>query len=147
MAIDISLGIVFLASIFILWYRVSLKIPELIAVPDQVITARFQEDSARLRLFVLHIKTYYKEEKYKPVFWKFIGKMIYRLHLILLKLDNGAVSLLKKVRAHGVAINGNGEGNGDSVIKDGDYWQKLQNTPSVPVKNTRVVEVRKRDGE
>lgn len=116
MLIDTSLALVFLGGLFLLWYRLSLKIPELVAIPDQVITERFHEDSARLRLFVLHIKTYYREEKHKLIFWKFIGKTLYKFHLLLLRVDNGTVSVLRKVKEHGVAINGRNEENASAII-------------------------------
>lgn len=146
MIIDFFLVLTFALSLFLIWYRVSLKLPELIAIPDQVITERLHEDSAKLRLFVLHIKMYYREERYKPVFWRFAGKTLYRFHLALLRLDNWTSVALRNIRARGVAVNGNGNGNSAEVRSSGDYWQKLQkqeNTSSLP-KNTRIEEVRKK---
>ena len=148
MIINISLIVVFMVSLFLVWYRVSLKIPEVVAIPDKVITERLHEDSARLRLFLLHIKTYYREEQYKPYIWNFILKNLYRLHLVLLKTDNAMVSYIKSIRSkaesEGVAVirlNGNGES------KDSEYWQKLQDqaaaTPAIP-KHTRIEEVKKK---
>lgn len=144
MFIDITLFIIFLASICVLWYRISIRLPELIAVPDQVITDRFHEDSAKLRLFVLHLKTYYREKRYEPIIWNFFIKLFYRLHLGLLRLDNGVVAVLKRLRAKG-------EQAGIPVVKlngNGDYWQRLQekDEPTVipPARNIRIEEVKKR---
>lgn len=144
MFLDITLLIVFAVSLFLLWYRVSLKIPEVMAIPDEVITARLYEDSARLRLFILHIKTYYREEQYKPYLWNLLLKTIYRLHLILLRSDNAVVSYLKSIRARaekeGIAlekINGSGE-------RDTEYWQKLQSVTPPLGKHTRIEEVKKK---
>lgn len=135
MLIDTSLALVFLGGLFLLWYRLSLKIPELVAIPDQVITERFHEDSARLRLFVLHIKTYYREEKHKLIFWKFIGKTLYKFHLLLLRVDNGTVSVLRKVKEHGVAINGRNEENSAPKITE------EENASAIIARHSRVEEV------
>lgn len=139
MVINIALALIFLCSLFFLWYKVSLKIPELVAIPDAVITERFYEDSAKLRLFVLHIKTYYREGKHKLVFWKFVGKTLYKLHLFTLRFDNGLVSVLKNIRSRGIALNGR-----DNT--DSDYWKKVQeaNTYELAPKTRIINEVRKR---
>lgn len=100
MVMDIALGIVFFGSICMLWYRMSEKIPQVIAIPDEVITQRLHEHSARFRIFLLHAKTFYKEEYYRNLFWNFLGKILYRLHIFVLRMDNGLIRLLKKVRAH-----------------------------------------------
>lgn len=108
--IDIILVIIFIAGIVILWHRLSARIPELIAVPDQVITARLEEDSARVRLFIMHLKVYYREKRYEETFFRILGKAFYRVHIILLRLDNGAVNWLKKIRAKQGVNGGNGNG-------------------------------------
>jgi len=124
----------FLASLFILWYRVSKKIPELIAIPDQVITERLEEDSAQLRLFLLHLKTYYKEKHYKESFWGFLEKSLCRLHIILLRWDNNVVALLKNVREK--------EGRKDEAV-NGDYAEQVKEDTKVTLpKDNRIHEVR-----
>jgi hypothetical protein len=154
MFIDLTLFMVFLASTFVLWYRVSLKIPQVVAIPDQVITERLHEDSAKLRLFILHIKTYYREGQYKPYLWNFLLKTLYRLHLVLLKTDNVLGSYLKSIRAKAekegilvVKLNGLPVPPGNGSAKDSEYWQKLQDqtatTPAIS-KHTRIEEVKKR---
>jgi len=100
MLIDIFLGIIFFGSCFALWYRVSEKIPHVVAIHDEVITQRLHENSARLRIFLLHFKTFYKEEYYHNLFWNFLGKVFYKLHIFILRLDNYIVLILKKIRAH-----------------------------------------------
>lgn len=140
MIIDIVLGGIFAGSVIVLWYQISLKIPQLVAIPDHVITERFHEDSAKRRLFILHLKAYYKEGRYKPLFWNFAAKLLYRVHLFLLKLDSGTVSLIKHIRAQ------NGSGNVSVKNADEQYWQKLQKKEehSSP-KNTRVEEVKRKE--
>lgn len=142
MLIDFSLIFIFVASALALWYKISLKIPELVAIQDQVITQRFHEDSARLRLFMLHLKTYYREGRYKPVFWNFIAKNLYRLHLVLMRLDNGTAALLKRVRAQIEDLETPISGQDRA-----DYWQRVQNLESNSIsspKNKSLSEVRKR---
>lgn len=134
MILDSILGLIFVSSTFYLWYRVSAKLPELIAIPDQVITERFHEDSARLRLFLLNIKTWYREQHYQEAFWVIYTKVLYKLHIFLMRLDNGIVALLKRVRENGRAVNGNG---------NGEYWKQLQPESTPPVtKDNRIREVR-----
>lgn len=145
MIVDIFFAVSFLASAFIFWYRLSLKIPELIAIPDQVITERLEEDSAGMRLFLLRLKTYYREGRHKQVFWSFLGKVFYRIHLLLMRTDNGTVVLLKKIRAHGGMVNG----NGNTILKGKEYWQKLQEPQEkaspLSAKTRIIEEVRKRE--
>lgn len=148
MFIDIILAVSFLAGAFVFWYRLSLKIPELIAIPDQVITERLEEDSAGMRLFLLRIKSYYREGKHKQVFWSFLGKTFYRMHLLLMRTDNGTVALLKKIRTHGGIVNGNGNsGSGNTTVSSKDYWQKLQEPKEITLssKSRLIEEVRKRE--
>lgn len=119
MVFDILLGVIFTAGAFALWYRVSQKIPQLAAIPDQVITEGLQEDSARLRFFLLHFWTFYREKYYQDIFWKFVAKALYRLHIILLRLDNLFVRLLQQVRGErGVALNGKNGGEEENNRQD-----------------------------
>ena len=136
MIIGFSLLAVFLISVFMLWYRISEKIPELIAVPDQVIVERLHEDSAKIRIFMLDAKKWYKEKHYEQTFWNFCGKTLYKFHILLLRTDNGTVAFLKKVRAHG-GINEIGNGNGE-------YWKKLQRglSSTRAAKDNKIHEVR-----
>lgn len=101
MLITLAFGIVFIGSCFMFWYCISGKIPHVVAIHDDVITQRLHEDSARFRLFLLHAKTFYKEEYYHAVFWNFLGKIFYKLHIFVLKIDNSLMMLLKKIRMRG----------------------------------------------
>lgn len=105
---DSILVIIFFGTLFALWYRISLKLPQLIAVPDEVITARFQEDSARLRLRLINLKILYNERRVEKSLWRLWGKILYRLHIILLRFDNTITASLKRLRERSGYINGNG---------------------------------------
>lgn len=135
MILDALLGITFLGSIFALWYKLSQKLPELIAIPDEVITSRLEEDSAKYRLFVLSIKRYWKEKKYREWFWQYLSKGFHRLHILLLRLDNRIVTFLKTAKTRAGTANGNG---------NGDYWRRLQPENIAPKtsKDNRIQEVR-----
>lgn len=138
MIVEITLLLIFLAGAGGLWYKITQKIPELVAIPDQVITERMHEDSAKIRLFLLHLKTFYREAKYKDVFLKVVGRALYKLHIVVLRIDNFVVRILQKIKTSG-AFNGNGNTNGD-------YWKQLQESVSSPVesKSLRIQEVRKK---
>ena len=102
--LNIFLAILAVVGTGILWHRISHKIPELIAIPDEVIVARLNEDSARVRIFLLHFRTFWREPRYQEAFWRFCEKMLYRIHIVLMRVDNGLAVLLRKVRSHaGVA--------------------------------------------
>ncbi len=134
MIINFILLLVFFASVFLLWYRVSQKIPELIAIPDQVITERLREDSAKIRLLVIHLRTLYQEKKIQRSLWNLWGKILYRIHIWVLRLDNGIAGSLKKIRAHGVDINENGNG----AVQP----EPQQENPEPIVKDHRIQEIR-----
>jgi len=113
---DLLLIIVFIGSAGALWYRVSEKIPELVAIPDEVIVDRLHDDSARVRVFLLNLKHWWREEQYREPLWRFCEKVVYRLHIFLLRADNGMMALLKKVRSlGGLPGNGNGNRKGDQI--------------------------------
>ena len=119
MVLNIILMLVFAGSLGALWYKASLKIPELVAIPDQVITERLHEDSARVHLFLLHIKQWYRDGKFSEMFLNFLAKALYKLHIGILRLDNTLIGSLKKLREGGAMVNGNGASNAE-------YWKELR---------------------
>ena len=52
MLFDLILIFISAASSVALWYRMSQKIPELVAIPDEIIVDRLHEDSARIEVSV-----------------------------------------------------------------------------------------------
>jgi hypothetical protein len=100
MLFNIFLSVSLVGSLALLWRRMSEKIPELVAIPDDVIVARLHEDSARVRIFLLHVRTFWREPRYRRAFWRFLEKICYRTHIVFLKMDNGLMALVKKSRAH-----------------------------------------------
>lgn len=122
---EITLLFIFFVSIIILWYRITIKIPELIAVPDEVIAARLEEDSAKIRLFFLHFRVFFREKRYKKVFLRACEKMLHRIHIIIMRLDNSIVALLKKTSG-----GSNGEVPASKPIEEEKsnriYWNYLK---------------------
>ena len=151
---DALLSVAFVGSAGVLWYRISQRIPELVAIPDEVIVERLHEDSARIRVFLLNLKRWWREEQYRRPLWKFCEKIIYRLHILLLRVDNGTVGLLKKVRVLGGLPNGNGNGNGNGNEAD-RHEAAAEERPTAVAASTmmplprsgRIQEVRRRKQE
>lgn len=148
MLITLALGIVFFGSCFALWYRISEKIPQVVAIHDEVITQRLHENSARLRIFLLHFKTFYKEEYYHNLFWNFLGKICYKLHIAVLRIDNALLGFLKKIRARGgLAGLSISEQNMDRQVAAGklaeveknaeNYWSALKSEAAAQVRTPR----------
>ncbi len=138
---DAFLAAAFIGSAGVLWYRISQKIPELVAIPDEVITQCLHEDSARVRVFILNIKNYWREKQYREPLWRFCEKIIYRLHILLLRADNGTVGLLKKVRAASGLPNDNGSANGLAAHAAG---HKTEQVVIPPAHSIRIQEVRRK---
>jgi hypothetical protein len=105
--IDITLAFVFIASIFTLWHRISVKIPELIVIPNDVITAGLKNDSAKFRVLVLRVKAAYEEKRLRAGLLKVLGKVLHRFHIVIMRLDNWLLARLKKIREKGY-YSGNG---------------------------------------
>ena len=148
MIFNISLGIIFVGSAFTLWYLISKKIPELVAIPDDVIAWRLKEDSARVRVFLLRFKSFYTEGQIKEFFWSVVAKILHRTHIILMRTDNSMVSLLKRVRG-----NGNGHGITNGVAAGNNELQKSSDStvaslpdPTSP-KSLKIEEVRPRKSD
>src|SRR3989344_1201249 len=118
MVIDISFAFIFIASALAFWYRVSAKLPELIAIPDDVIASRLHEDSAKFRVFALRLKLAYEEKRVQAGLLKVLGKFLYRFHIVIMRLDNWTLLCLKKIRAKGYySGNGNGSVAPDTIEK------------------------------
>lgn len=143
MIFDFTLLLIFLGSLTLLWQVVSQKIPQLVAIPDHVIITRLHEDSAKYRLFLLQLKTFYIEQKYKEVFWRFAGKVLYKVHLYLLRIDNKIDLVLKKVRAKGIVLNGFGN-SANPVVKQAPSIDQRGDSGLRRVKTHRIEEVRQK---
>ena len=112
MLFNIFLGIVFLASACALWYRISLKLPQLVAIPDDIVTSRLHRDSSRWHLMVIHFRSLWREKYFQNLLANAIAKVLHKLHIGLLKIDNALVSVLRKLRYE----NGNLKGAYTSLV-------------------------------
>ncbi len=129
---SILIGVFFVSSIT-LWYRLSQRIPELVAVPDEVVHAYIHEEISRRRSMVVSlIRAWYHDKSYREVFLHFCGKLLYKFHIILLKADNAVVGILKKVRVNGfAAAASNGVNGGGSPERSETYWKDLRGNADV----------------
>lgn len=103
MIFNIFLGIVFVGSGALVCVRISRKFPHLASIPDHVITERLHRNATKFRLFLIHFKSFYKEEFFHDLLRVNASKICYKIHILLMRMDNGVVRLLRKVR-----VNGNG---------------------------------------
>lgn len=126
MIVDIVFGAIFLIALGTLWYFVTAKLPVLAAVPEEVARERLYGDSLRARGVLRRTVTFYRDERFRIALKEFVGKMLYRMHITLLRIDNGVVLLLKKMRANGSFQNGNGNGNGNKYS-----WGELKRTEDI----------------
>ena len=99
MIINLILLAIFLSSFFIVWCRVSQGIPRLATVSEEAIAAYLKEESSKLHFFVVEIKSFYRDKKYKEWLRVVWAKLLYRFHILLLKVDNKIITVLKDLRA------------------------------------------------
>lgn len=114
MIFDITSLVIFCTSAIALWFRLSQKVPELVAIPDALIQQQLQEESAKLHLIILNFRTFWKERHFLDILLQFAAKLLYKIHIGLLRIDNRLVSLLQRMRVHGAFEN------------KIDYWKQLQ---------------------
>ena len=98
MIIDIALLLVLVAGVAALIFFVSRKIPQLVAISDEVIRERLAEDSARFRFIAVNLRELYRQRGYLLLFLQYFGKILHRVHILFLKIDNMVVLMLRRVR-------------------------------------------------
>mgnify|MGYP001600789286 CR=1 FL=1 len=125
MLFDLFAGIIFVACAYLLWVRVIEKVPELMAIPDSVIAQRLKEDSMWIHRAFLHLAQFrelYRARHYQHKFWRALSKAIWRIHILLLRLDNAILNLLKRMMIN----THNGENSAHSIRQNGsEYWKQL----------------------
>lgn len=115
MFIDITLIVIFLVSLGVLSFLVSRKLPHLATVPQEEID-RYLEERYRAVFVPFHrVKKFYNEERLLAAVLDYSGRFLHRLHIIVMRIDNGIVGLLKKVRSQSIAVNGNGNAEQKNV--------------------------------
>lgn len=127
MTIDILLGLIFVSSGIILWSRIARKMPEVAMIPHTVITEQLATSRRRFHIVLLHIlhfRTLYREHHYQDRFWQIIAKIVYRMHILLLRMDNRLVGILRRVRA-APEVESKGE-------MGENYWRDLKVREEIP---------------
>lgn len=141
MYIDILLALACVFSFYILWRRVSEKMPELELIPDQDLSILLEENTEKLQRFFLHLfhfRSFYRERHYHEKLRSFATKMLLKVHILVLRIDNGIVALTARLRVESVA-------QVEQVVDRKEYFSQQQareksNGESV----NRVEEVRPR---
>ena len=101
MILNVILALIFLGSCTLVRGLISRKIPLLLAIPDEAITETLHNDSRKWHLFVIHFTSFYREKFFQDGVRNFLSKIFYRIHVLVMRLDNGLIAILRKVRAHG----------------------------------------------
>ena len=99
MIINLIVLVVFVSSLFAVWHKISQRIPKLAMVSDEALTTYLREESGKLHFFIVEIKSFYKDKKYKEWLRDVSAKLLYRFHILLLRLDNKITTVLKNLRA------------------------------------------------
>lgn len=102
MMLNIVLGVMFGSSSIVLWIMLSKRLREVNQIPDHIIARHLQEDPPRMQVLALHLfhfRFFYREGHYQEKFWNIITKIIYKVHIFVLKVDNLLVSMLKRAKA------------------------------------------------
>lgn len=141
MYIDILLALACVFSFYILWRRVSEKMPELELIPDQDLSILLEENTEKLQRFFLHLlhfRSFYRERHYHEKLRSFATKMLLKVHILVLRIDNGIVALTARLRAESIA-------KVEQVVDRKEYVSQLQERERPDRESVnRVEEVRPR---
>lgn len=115
MILTIILFAVFIGASVMLWRKVMQKIPQLVAIPDAVISQRLKEDSWRLHMLVLHVRAFCRRGAAPAGFAAhFLIRFLYGLHLIVLAGDKLLMRVMRTLRERDL-----------SSIR-ADYWNQIR---------------------
>lgn len=115
MALTIILFAIFIAASLVLWRRVMQKIPQLVAIPDSVISQRLKEDSWRLHMVVLHVRAFCRRGAAPAgLAAHFLIRFLYGLHLALLAGDKLLMRAMRTLRER------------DLSSMHADYWNEVR---------------------
>jgi hypothetical protein len=117
MLVDIALASIFVVSFGIFGFSVAQKLPQLYSIPDEVITERIEQSSARFRKVFLRLHKLYHEKRLRHGLLVFWGRTLYRLHIIFMRLDNIVMDRLQDIRKRtGLTINGSGRNDNSTPL-------------------------------
>ncbi len=159
MYMDILLALALAVCGFLLWRRISQKIPELEIIPDQDLSVLLEENTAKIQRFFLHLfhfRSFYRERHYHEKVRAFGVKFLFRLHVFVLRMDNSIVRLMRRMREPGEnAVDQEKEKNDPNriILKLQNRMQEEQREVPVlpvavpvmaaaPVRTNRIQEVR-----
>ena len=91
-------GILFFGSGFYLWKFLRVHMPMARGIPDELILEWFREDAKKHKLWTLPLRPLYEEVEYREFFRTYRGRLLYRLHIGLLRLDNRILAKYNQLR-------------------------------------------------
>lgn len=98
-AIDSLLGLLFIGSGYFLWKSLRGIIPQTLSVSDEVFMARFEEDAKHNLFWKALFRFYHGEIEYAVFFRRRLGRVLYRAHIMLLRLDNWVFAKYNRIRS------------------------------------------------
>ena len=107
------------------------KIPQLVAIPDTIVSQRLKESSRRLHTLILHVRAFCRHGAAPAGHAaRFLTRFLYGLHLVLLAGDKLLVRAMRTLR------------EGELELMHADYWNQVrkpaQGSPEVPPLSTEV---------
>ena len=149
MYIDIFLALSFCISTYVLWQRISEKIPELTLIPDQDLSVLVEENTAKLQLFFLnlfHFRSFYRERHYHGKVRLIAAKLLYKIHIAILRFDNGIIRMIKRMRSGSEAAVPQSDERADlaTAVRNVEFASVQESMQPVSEKTNRVQEVRTR---
>jgi hypothetical protein len=99
--VDSLSGVLFLGTGYLLWGFLREKVPQALLIPDGVIFERYSEDVRKNKLWILPLKVFSGEIQYGEFFRQYSAKILYRIHISLLRMDNRIFATYNKVRSPG----------------------------------------------
>lgn len=95
---DAILGVLFLGSGYFLLRFIREKVPQARDISDEVILDRYAEDSKDNRIWTLPLKVRSGEAEYREFFRLYQAKLLYRIHIWLLRVDNRVFATYNRLR-------------------------------------------------
>jgi hypothetical protein len=107
MIVDITFIVVFLGSLGAVAHIVNQKSVALATVSDATVTAYFEKRLGWALVVYRRVDHFLRDGRYKGKLLEYSCRVLHRAHILLMRLDNGVVSILRKMRTK-AGTNGNG---------------------------------------
>ncbi len=95
---DIALVSTSFLSLAGIVYMVSRKVPFLLAIPENIIDESFVTKPSKLKVLVERVREYVAGRKYEEPFLLFVGWWLWKIRIVLLRLEHKSFALLKRIQ-------------------------------------------------